>query len=495
MNRAAAILALLLSPVQAGELEEARRQLASPRAADRVMAVRRLAKLDSAAAIDALAQAVSRSGAGIDRLGKQMDKNDLAWGHAVEKAWNLKERGQYGSDAYRKARFRQGRIEKEWEQLNREARSHLDLLHAAQKALGGFRSKAALTAIEKGAKAQGRPLVRLLYVAALGRTGRPSSLQLLAELISADKDPRVRAQAVRSLIACAPKGWELAAAAAGDPCWAVRRGAIEALAHAPARVGIENLAKLAGRETGELRLTALAYLRYLQKTASTEKKPGTYTYARFFRIPIESTNVLFAIDFSGSMRAKLRLDNGRANRIRKARGLPATRLGYAKAELIGALGELPEGALFNVVIFSDEARLLFGRPQAANARTREKTARLILKTSTGTMTNIWSALDAAFSGYLDSSGGATRFPMIADTSVFLTDGNATRGRFRKASSLRKLIDLWNRPLDVVIHCVGIGADHDRKLLRGLAEATGGYYVDIKKGVHDLAPRGRPLRDR
>ena len=85
--------------------------------------------------------------------------------------------------------------------------------------------------------------------------------------------------------------------------------------------------------------------------------------------------------------------------------------------------------------------------------------------------------------------------MIPDTIVFLTDGNATRGRFRKAKSLRKLIDLWNQPLDIVIHCVGIGADHDRLLLKGLAQETGGYYVDLKRGVKDLAPRRRPLRDK
>ena len=109
------------------------------------------------------------------------------------------------------------------------------------------------------------------------------------------------------------------------------------------------------------------------------------------------------------------------------------------------------------------------------------------------MTNIWSSLDAAFASYLDSSGGATRFPLIPDTILFLTDGNATRGRFRRAESLRKLIDLWNRPLDVVIHCVGIGRDHDRTLREGLAKETGGYYVDLRRGVKDLPPRRRELR--
>jgi hypothetical protein len=521
MRRRAAVLLVVLGSAAAGELEDARAQLASPRASDRLAAIRRLAKIDSGGAIDALAHAVKRSGDAIDQLGKRLDKNDREWERAFDKAFQLEARGKYGTDAYRKAAFRQGTLEKEWDALNLQARTHLDVLHAAADALRQFRSEDGVAAIETGARAHPRPLVRLLYIGALGDTRRASSLQTLTDLVTGDRDPRVRSQAVRGLVGWAPKGWEIAAAAAEDPCWGVRRGAIEALAHAPAFVSIPRLIEAAGRESGELRLTAFAYLRELTQARvgdshgawtqwwSTHKdavskgefeppdappeKPGRRTYARFFHVPIESTHVVFAIDFSGSMKAPLRLANARANRVRERLGLRPTRLGYAKAELIAAIGELPDGALFNVAVFSDRARFLFRRPVAAGARTRGGVERLIVGTSTGTMTNIWDALNITFADYLDASGGATRFADIPDTLLFLTDGNATRGRFRTASSLRKLVDLWNQPLDVVIHCIGIGADHDRELLEGLAEKTGGYYVDVRRGVEDLPPRRRPLK--
>ena len=189
------------------------------------------------------------------------------------------------------------------------------------------------------------------------------------------------------------------------------------------------------------------------------------------------------------------LENARANATLKEHGLPRTRLGYARAELIGAIRELPEGALFNVVAYSDTARFLFERPAAANAISRAKAIRWIVEARTGAMTNIWDALNVSFGDYLDSSGGATRFPTLPDTIVFLTDGNATRGRFRDADSLRKLVRLWNHPLDIVVHCVGIGEDQDRDLLEGLAGETGGYYVDLRKGFQDLDPRDRPLPSR
>ena len=146
-----------------------------------------------------------------------------------------------------------------------------------------------------------------------------------------------------------------------------------------------------------------------------------------------------------------------------------------------------------MVAYSDTARVLFERPAAASPDSRQKAIRWVVEARTGAMTNIWAALNTSFRDYLDLSGGVTRFPMLPDTIVFLSDGNATRGRFRTADALRKLVRLWNQPLDVVIHCVGIGDDQDKELLEGLAQETGGYYVDLRKGVgDDLDPRDRPL---
>ncbi len=519
---AVALSLVLCAVASADDVDTARMMLASPEAKVRLAAIRKLAEIDSKAAIDALATAVQRSGAELDTLGKRLDQNDREWEKAFDKVLDLEDRGKDGTEPHRQARFRQGQLEREWEQLNSEAQLHLDVLHEAGRALRGFRSEEAVAALEKGARSHPHAFVRMLYIGALARTGRASSLETLTELVTTDKDPRVRAQAVRGLIAWAPKGWEASAAGARDPCWAVRRGAIEALAHAPLASAIPELVEAAGRESGELQLTALSYLQQITETRAGDSyeawkawweqnaaairdgtyraaeptaspPPGRRTFARFFRVPIESTNVVFAIDYSASMEDDLRLENTRANATLKEHRLPETRLGYAKAELIGAIRDLPEGALFNVVAYSDTARFMFERPVAANAESRKKAVRWVVEARTGAMTNIWDALNASYRDYLDSSGGAMRFPALPDTIVFLTDGNATRGRFRTADALCKLVRLWNQPLDVVVHCVGIGDDHDKELLEGLAKETGGYYVDLRKGVDDdLDPRARPL---
>jgi hypothetical protein len=522
--RRLAVALLLCAWAAADELDEARMLLASPEAKKRLAGIRKLPEIDSRGAIDALATAVLRSGAEIDSLGARLDQNDREWEKAIDRVFDLEDRGKDGTDPHRQAVFRQGQLEREWEALNEEAQLHLDVLHEARLALRGFRSAEAIAAIEKGARGHSHPLVRMLHIGALGRPGPASALATLTELATSDKDPRARAQAVRGLIGWAPTGWEVAAGAARDPCWAVRRGAVEALAHAPPASAVPELIEAVGRESGELQLTAIACLRQIAKARVGESRdawkawwdrngaalrdgtysppepharppPGQRTFARFFRIPIESTNVVFAIDFSASMTEKLRLESARSKAILSEHRLPETRLGYAKAELVGAIGALPEGALFNVVAYSDNARFLFDRPAAANANSRKKAIRWVVEGRTGAMTNIWAALNASFGDYLDSSGGATRFLAVPDTIVFLSDGNATRGRFRTADALSKLVRLWNEPLDVVIHCVGIGADQDRELLEGLARETGGYYVDILKGGDDLDPRDRSLRPR
>jgi HEAT repeat protein len=263
--RGCAALLLLLGAAAAGELEDARALLASRRARDQLAAIRKLAEIDSKGAIDALASAIKRSGREIDRLGKHLDKNDRNWEKAIDKVFDLEERGKYGTDAYRRARYRQGELEREWKALNRDARLHLAVLHEAGVALKRFRSAEAVAAIEQGARSHPHPLVRMLYIGGLAHPTHASSLETLVELVTSEKDPRVRAQALRGLVAWAPKGWETAAAAAHDSCWAVRRGAIQALAYASPARAVPELIEAAGRESGELELTAFSYLRQITK--------------------------------------------------------------------------------------------------------------------------------------------------------------------------------------------------------------------------------------
>jgi len=214
------------------------------------------------------------------------------------------------------------------------------------------------------------------------------------------------------------------------------------------------------------------------------------TVARFFRIPIESRRIVFAVDFSGSMDEPLEGIDERTKAALSKYGLPPTRLGVAKVELVAAIRGLPDGALFNIVVYDDKATSYQARLVKATKSARESAVKWILKRDSRYMTNLWGALREAFRDYLEPGGGGARFADLPDTIVFLTDGHATRGRFRETASLRDCFDLWNLSVDVVMHCVGVGSDQDRELLVAMAGATGGYYIDPQVGMDSIARRRR-----
>ena len=101
-------------------------------------------------------------------------------------------------------------------------------------------------------------------------------------------------------------------------------------------------------------------------------------------------------------------------------------------------------------------------------------------------TNLWGGLRMAFGEAVEAA--PARFVEAPDTVLFLTDGNANRGPLRTAESLLEAVRLWRYPLDVVIHCVGLG-EQDRELLRGLARETGGAYADLG-GAAPFVEEGR-----
>ena len=101
MSRRIVLLLALAAPAAGDDLADARRQLASKSADDRLAAVEKLASLDSRGAIEALAEVIKKSGVEMDRLGKKLDKADLDWGKAFDKRMALEARGKLGTEAHR----------------------------------------------------------------------------------------------------------------------------------------------------------------------------------------------------------------------------------------------------------------------------------------------------------------------------------------------------------------------------------------------------------
>ena len=494
---AAWIVATVATPAVAQDLSEARRLLISRELADRLHGIDLLVKIDSGPAIQALEDTIKRSRRELQRLSKALDKTDDAWWRTINKRLTLERNFQKYSERWKSVALKEIEYAKRWVAYSKEAQLHLRVMIRAGEAFAKLRSPAAIERIEAGAASEPDAMVRQFYIAGLGHESRKRSVPALLMLLD-HKAGRVRSQAVRSLLPFVdhPGVVDRVEALEHDPAWQVRLGSYHIMARAPFERAIPYLVRGASAESGEIALAIDALLKDLtgrsfagQPAAwgawwAKHRKSildGSYTSSSdkplprvsgsvptFFRIPIESTRVVFAIDFSASMGADMTLKDPKTNETLKHYKLARTRLGYAKAELIRALKALPDGALFNVIQYHDTAKPLKARLMKMTPAARRRAINWIAKAGTGDMTNIWDALRVSYNDYLGPGANDAKFISLPDTIVFLTDGVPTRGRFHDAESLREIVRVWNLSVGMTIHCVAVGDKPDRELLEGLA---------------------------
>lgn len=512
--------------VWGGELDTVRHLLRSDSMADRLRGVERCIAIDTPASLRALEGALKESNKEAEEGAYRIDRllaRQIALLPQLRRVLRDLESGknQAIQDAERLIK-KVEKLDAEIARVQKNTRLHLQLVHRAGEGIARFRNEETIKRIEENAVREANILTRLYYIQALRHPSRKRSLPVILGLLD-ERDPRLRACGVRSLVPFAREAGviERVAQLVDDECWSVRLGAYQVMAGAPFKQAVELLVQAAGREQGRIAYEVDGYLEHrtglsfpqkprhwvvwwkkhgpaikagtwtLADAAPSRKDTGeTKTEASFFRIPIQSRRVLFALDFSGSMSEPLDLKDAGMRMLMKKYELASTRLGYAQAEFIRAINSLPDGTLFNVLGYNDDTKRLGSRLMELNKRTRARAVRWVLRLDTADLTNIFSALQDAFADYLESGSGAMRFTDIPDTVILLTDGIATRGRFVESEDLRLLARTWNKAVDVKFHCVGIGKGHDRALLEALAGDTGGYYVDVTMGLRSLVPPKR-----
>lgn len=173
------------------------------------------------------------------------------------------------------------------------------------------------------------------------------------------------------------------------------------------------------------------------------------TSASFYGIPVLSDRVVYCIDMSGSMNAKI--------------GTGITRLEVAQGALVSALKASPKKSVVNVVFFEDGVHP-YGKKSVridnkAKLADIEKFARRF-KPRGGT--NIHGALVAAMED-----------PDV-DTIFLLSDGAPSSGEITDPKLLVDDILRRNRSRRIVFHCISIGSNS--AMLRRLAEETGGKFT-------------------
>jgi len=516
------VLLLLAAAAWAGpaaEVGRARKLLDEDEPIQRLRGIAILKKIDTRGSLRVLESAVRATVDDLDDLGDELDKLDDLILRYNDRLWRYKLARNY--EAHNELVPKFNALVRRYNGLAARAERLFRVIAPATAALGAYRSPETREEIDDGATGERHPLLRQAFIAACGNRPDGSGVPALLEVLE-ERDPRARAAAVRALAPHAGVSGvaDAVAALADDEAWQVRLAVYELMARTPTKRAIPFLAAAAAREDGEIAVAIDDYLYqltgqsyrdapeswtgWLKKHAdaiadgtyappAVKEKPGGKTVTSFFTIPIESKRIMFVVDVSGSMsESDLRPREAVTRGIMEKHELGPTRMSIAKAEVIRAVAGLPEDAVFGVVVYSDYAKRMSRRLIPANDAAKRRTVRWLKKVDMGELTNIYEALRTSFGDPLARSGGARRFEDMPDTIVFLTDGTATRGRLSSRQTLLEAASLWNPAAGVAVHCVGIGKDHDRQLLRRLASANNGYYVDILAGKRVPQQRRRTV---
>lgn len=221
-------------------------------------------------------------------------------------------------------------------------------------------------------------------------------------------------------------------------------------------------------------------------TVAQQSPPGTpppqaNKYEKFFDLQIESDRVLFVLDFSGSMAEPVQLQ---ARTTGARPGKPTTKAELVVSELKKLVMSLPDGALINLVVFSDEVRVWReegGRP--ALVRLDDETRDDLLGNFLDRLrpngpTNLYGALAKA----LDFGGRGLHDRYYAagfDTLYVITDGAPTAGEVTDKDEIRRRVREANGLRKIAIHCVTFGDKNDTDFLKPLALENGGRHIHVE----------------
>lgn len=191
------------------------------------------------------------------------------------------------------------------------------------------------------------------------------------------------------------------------------------------------------------------------------------TIPNFFNIPILGLNIVFIIDFSGSMKYSSGGDEDKGDR----------KIDQALNELEKTLKALPAVAKFNVIILSTEAtRCGKGKAARSMLQANESNKKLALDFTM----SLWDRLEDIKRGrgdHYDALLEALSEPEV-DTVFLLSDGKPTYGTYMHPDNIIENIYDANRFKKAVINTVTIGKKGtNRILMKKLAEISNGVYAE------------------
>lgn len=204
-------------------------------------------------------------------------------------------------------------------------------------------------------------------------------------------------------------------------------------------------------------------------------------YEKFFNLEVESDRVLFVLDFSGSMAEPVQLQ---ARSTGAPPGEKTTKAQLVVTELKKLIMSLPDGALVNLVVFSDEVRIWRqegGRPALVKLDDEARDDLLgnfLDSLRPNGPTNLYDAMNKA----LDFGGRGLHDKYYAagfDTLYVITDGAPTAGEVVDKDEIRRRVREANQLRKVAIHCITFGDKNDTDFLKPMAEENGGRHIHVE----------------
>jgi HEAT repeat protein len=405
-------------------------------------------------------------------------------------------------------------------------------------ALGTFKGDEAVKELIAELPGNSNAMKRAGVAEALGHLQHASIPPALAEAAKRDAEPMVRAMAldsIRRLKADAPEVVAAVVEQLKHEFWQVKSAAAQALLVLKPRSAVEPLIEALGKADGRLKqefrealvaitnvdkhLDAATWKAWLDENRASfadgsyqprpEERAGAPRAAAttFYGIPVESKNVIFILDRSGSMRApsEWEIPNDVATGVPMTPGADIKlqgnrKIDVARWQLKRTLAQLPDGIEFNVIFYSHEWTILSEKMQKLSAATRKKAYDFIDALEPDGQTNIYDPLEKGLS--FATSGAAMGYTLSkngADTIFFLTDGMPNAGQIPDANQILVKVKELNKNSRVKIHAIGVfssggeGGNRGRNeqeeggaFLRQLAADHNGKYTAAEK-KKEMAP--------
>ncbi|MFO1076211.1 MAG: HEAT repeat domain-containing protein [Planctomycetota bacterium] len=216
-------------------------------------------------------------------------------------------------------------------------------------------------------------------------------------------------------------------------------------------------------------------------TKPGEERRNPNKYEKFFNLEIESDRVLFVLDFSGSMAEPIELQSHVTG---APPGQKTTKAQIVVQELKKMVMSFPDGALLNIVVFSDDVRVWRqegGRPSLVKLDDEARDDLLgsfLDSLRPAGPTNLYDALNKA----LDFGGRGLHdkyYDAGFDTLYVISDGAPTAGPVTDKDEIRRQVRECNQLRKLTINCVTFGDKNDTDFLKGMAEENGGRHIHVE----------------